>query len=66
LLIVCNYVEVVIEKKLQIGCTVNVQIELKKICNSMIEVSTFCYLILNIDFNFKNDQLEIDYLRNFF
>jgi len=32
----------------------------------MIEVSTFCCSILNIDLDFKNDQLEIDYLRNFF
>ena len=30
----------------------------------MIEVSTFCCLILNIDLNFKNDQLEIVYFEN--
>ena len=32
----------------------------------MIEVSTFCCLILNIDLNFKNDQLEIVYLEEIF
>ena len=32
----------------------------------MIELSTFCYLILNIVFNFYNDQLEIDYLEEIF
>ena len=32
----------------------------------MIEVSIFCYLILNIEVIFKNDQLEIDYLEEIF
>ena len=32
----------------------------------MIEVSTFCYSILNVVFNFKNDQLKIDYLEEIF
>ena len=32
----------------------------------MIDVSIFCYASLNIDFNFNNDQLEIDYLEEIF
>ena len=32
----------------------------------MIDVSTFCCSNLNIDFNFKNDQLKIDYLEESF
>ena len=32
----------------------------------MIEVSIFCYSILNIDLDFQNDQLGIDYLEEIF
>ena len=32
----------------------------------MIEVTIFCYSILNIDLSLKNDQLEIDYFLEMF
>ena len=54
------------KKNFALGCTFIVQIELKKNCNSSIEVSIFCYKVLNVDFDLKNDQLKIDYLEEIF
>ena len=43
-----------------------VQIEIKKNCNFEIEVSIFCYLILNVEYIFYLYQLEIDYFDEIF
>ena len=39
---------------------------MKKNCNHLIDDSIFCEEDLNIDFDFKFDQLEIDYLDEIF